>query len=100
MNIRFLMTCITPLAGLVVGLQAAKTLHTMHALLGAFLGFAVGVAVIVAFSIALDRLIMSFGLLTDRPTLTQQFMGCAGLMLLIIAPLVAGVGAHFAVAAL
>ena len=88
------------MAGLVVGWGAAKTLHTMHVVLGAFLGLAVGIAVIFAFSIGLDWIIKSIGFVSERPTFTQQFMIWFGLMLLIIAPIVAGACAHFAVAAL
>jgi len=99
MNIRFLTTAITPLVGLAVGLAAAKKLHAMNVVWGALLGFAVGVAVMVAVSKAVDGLIKSFDLPTVPQTLAKEIVGWAALLLLLIAPIVSAVGAHFAVVA-
>ena len=100
MNIRFLMTAMTPMAGLAVGLAAAKKTHTVNLGLGALLGFAVGVAVMLAVSRGLNWLIKSFDLLSAPPTSTKEAVGWAALTLLLIAPVVSATCAHFVVAAL
>jgi hypothetical protein len=99
MTLRFLINGMTLTTGLFCGLFFAATLHTMNVVLGAFLGFAIGIAVMVAFSRGLDHFAESFELNSDRTTFTQKILIGAWTVLLLIQPFVAGVCALCGVAA-
>jgi hypothetical protein len=93
------MTFWTPGVGLVIGMAASEKHHTMPVVLGAFIGLAVGMIVMLAIGRAIDRLVEQHKPFSEFPTFVQRLALWTVIVLLLIGPVISGVCAHFAVVA-